>query len=253
MDGISDTITLLGHDHTNIPWTRNSLEAQSPTGIPTAGSLPLYATYNPSSSSLSRPFILPDSVKPSNHLSLSQTHDYIRGTSFIDPSLEIPNEYLPPLAADETKYTRNLYLLDDPTNAGLKKKVLLCTSSAYGFVYTTIRRADTHPSFELKSGSTYGAVNVKIPRSFRGPVTGTTVHGSIVMSNTVSSQAMVFSDVLGVKQMFIGDMSTRNEGIDDTLFLESTHGNIRIYFKDEDLTSPIVKSMKSIWSGMFGG
>ncbi|KAJ3964585.1 hypothetical protein EV361DRAFT_955808 [Lentinula raphanica] len=203
-------------------------KSENPAGIPTADSLPLYATYDPSSS-LSRPFILLDSVKPSNHLSLSQTHNYIRVTEIIDPSrLEIPNEYLPPLAVDETEDTRNLYLLDDPTNAGLKKKVLLCTTSAHGFVYTTIARP-TAPSrytslVRIEIRLDYGAVNVKIPRSFRGPVTGTTVHGSIVMSNT-----------------FIGDMNTRDEGIDDTLFLESTHGSIRIYFKDEDLTSPIVK------------
>ncbi|KAJ3964932.1 hypothetical protein EV361DRAFT_873613 [Lentinula raphanica] len=242
--------------------------------IPEAGSPPPYAASDPSSSSSSPPFVLPDSVKPSNYLSLSQTHNSFRGTYVIDPSLEIPSEYLPPLPDGENEDTRSnfyarsthgnvnvdLYLLDKVSTNDSKKRVLLCTSSAHGSVYTTIveyqpgvqHRADTRPSFELKSSSKNGDVNVKIPRSFRGPVTGTTVHGQIVMSDAVSSQAMVFSDVQGVKRIFIGDMSTRNEGIEDSLFLESAHGSIRIYFEDEDSTPPIVKSMIGIWSKMFG-
>ncbi|KAJ3745607.1 hypothetical protein DFH05DRAFT_1488698 [Lentinula detonsa] len=235
-------------------------------GSPEAkSSPPPYATSDPSSSSSTRPFVPPDSVKPSNHLSLSQTHNSFRGIYVIDPSLEIPHEYLPPLPDGETENSRSnfyaksthgnvsvdLYLLDKPINKP-KRKILLNTSSEHGSVYTTIRRGDKVPSFELNSSSKNGNVIVKIPRSFRGPVTGTTIHGRITMSDDVSAQAMVFSEVHGVKRIFIGDMSTRNEENDDSVILETKHGSVRIYYEDEDSTPPVVKSVKGFWSRIVG-
>ncbi|KAJ3770613.1 hypothetical protein FB446DRAFT_705272 [Lentinula raphanica] len=191
--------------------------------IPEAGSPPPYAASDPSSSSSSPPFVLPDSAKPSNYLSLSQTHNSFRGTYVIDPSLEIPSEYLPPLPDGENEDTQsNFYARSTHGNYERFKEespLVYIVGTWFGLYYN---------------------------------LTGTTIHGSIMMSDAVSSQAMVFSDVQGVKRIFIGDMSTCNEGIEDSLFLESAHGSIRIYFEDEDLTPPIVKSMIGIWSKMFG-
>ncbi|KAJ4473821.1 hypothetical protein J3R30DRAFT_3511789 [Lentinula aciculospora] len=229
------------------------------------GSPPPYTPSDAASSSSTRPFVPPDSVKPSNFMSISRTHDSCRGTYIIDPSLEIPSEYLPPLPEGESNDTRSnfysrsvhgtvaadLYLLHKFI-AQPRKKVLLTTSSTHGSVSTCIRRGDTAPSFDLKSNSKNGNVTVKIPRSYRGPVTGTTIHGRIWMSEGVSAQAVVFSEVQGVKRLFIGDMSTRNDKTDDNMMLETQHGSIRVYYEDEDSTPFVVKSVKGFWGRILG-
>ncbi|KAJ3886369.1 hypothetical protein GG344DRAFT_57566 [Lentinula edodes] len=229
-----------------------------------AASPPPYASLD-SSSSYPRPFVIPDSAKPSNFVSLSKTHDSCRGTYVIDSSLNIPSEYLPPLPDGESEDTRSnfyarsvhgnvstdLYLLDKPVTQP-RQNIILNTSSTHGSVSTCIRRGNKIVPFKLKSCSKNGNVAVRIPRSFQGPVTGTTKHGRIWLSEAVSAQAVVFSEVQGVKRLFIGDMSTRDEKLDDAIIMETEHGNIRIYYEDEDCTPPVIKNVKSFWSRIIG-
>jgi hypothetical protein len=226
---------------------------------------PPYYSSDPSSSSSTPAFVPPDSVKPSNYLFLSRSHASLVGTYVIDPSLEIPSDFLVPLPEGESEETRrnlyaktthasatvDLYLLDKPLPKS-QGKVLLTTSSAHGNVYTYIHRADSSPAFSLKSSTKHAFLLVKIPRSFRGIVTGNVAHGRFWMSEAVSAQATIFSEVEGIKRVFLGDLSARNDETDDSMELANVHGNISIYFEDEDTTPAAVKSLKGFWKRITG-
>ncbi|KAF5388663.1 hypothetical protein D9757_004809 [Collybiopsis confluens] len=225
---------------------------------------PPYAPSDPSSSFSGSSPVHPSGLKPSNYVSLNQNHHSVRGSYLLDPSLEIPQEFLVPLPDGQSEERRSnlhassehgsvstdIYLLDRPM-AKSRKKILLTTSSTHGSVTTSIRRNGYLPAFDLKAESRNGYVSVKIPRTYRGMVTGTTKHGRVFMSDAVSAHSVIFSDVKGSKRMFFGDFSARNDDTDDAMVLESTHGSINIYFEDEDLTSPVVKSVKGFFGKMW--
>ncbi|KIK60381.1 hypothetical protein GYMLUDRAFT_43678 [Collybiopsis luxurians FD-317 M1] len=127
-----------------------------------------------------------------------------------------------------------------------RNKVLLSTSSTLGTVSTCIRRGGSLPAFDLKSESQGGSVIVKIPRTCRGLIIGSTKHSRVWISDAVSAQAVVFSDVEGTKRIFVGDFSARNDETDDSMVLKTIWGNVNIYFEDEDLTPAVVKGIKSL-------
>jgi len=224
---------------------------------------PPYTSSDPSSSIQ---FVLPENTKPSNFASFSQKHKSVKGTYILDPSQEVPSDWLPPLPEGETEKTRSnfhahsvhgsvtsdLYLLNKPILRD-RKKVLLSVSSKHSPVSMSIHRDGPSPPFVLKASSKHASVTVKIPRSFKGSVTAIINHGRVSMSDAVSAQASVFSDVNGVKRFFVGDLNTRNEAADDEMFLENVHGSIKISFDDEDhMPGVAVKSAKGIFSRMFG-
>jgi hypothetical protein len=93
-------------------------------------------------------------------------------------------------------------------------------------------------------------VTVKIPRSFRGSITAGTKYGRIQMSEGVSSQASVFSDLLGVKRLSLGDINAGNDQAYDAMVLNSEHGCIRISFEDEGVEYAI--RMPKLFSRLFG-
>ncbi|KIK60380.1 hypothetical protein GYMLUDRAFT_261380 [Collybiopsis luxurians FD-317 M1] len=221
---------------------------------------PPYAPSDPSSSSSVPPFAPPDGIQPSNYVSLNQNHHSVEGTYLLDPSLEIPNEFLAPLpdgiesedsrsnfygSSNHGNVSAMLYLLNKPMHKS-RNKVLLNTCSTHGTVSTCVRRGGLLPAFDLKSKTQNGNVLVKIPRTYRGMITGTTKHGRVWMSDAVSAQAVVFSDVEGTKRIFVGDFKARNDETDDSMVLETVHGIVMIYFENEDLTHPVVKKMKGL-------
>ncbi|KIK60382.1 hypothetical protein GYMLUDRAFT_244385 [Collybiopsis luxurians FD-317 M1] len=239
---------------------KDSPDKTSPDSPIKDSSPPPYVPSDPSSSSSAPPFVPPDYLKPSNYVSLNQNHHSVEGTYLLDPSLEIPSEFLAPLpdgiesedrrsnfygSSTHGNVSAILYLLNKPMPKS-RNKVLLKTCSTNGTVSTCIRRGGLLPAFDLKSESQNGSVDVKIPRTYRGMITGSTKHGRVWMSDAVSAQAVVFSDVEGTKRIFMGDFSARNDETDDSMVLESNNGNVNIYFEDEDLTPAVVKGIKSL-------
>ncbi|KAF9065334.1 hypothetical protein BDP27DRAFT_1424893 [Rhodocollybia butyracea] len=176
----------------------------------------------------------------------------IEGTYILDPSLEIPSAWLPPLPEEETEGTRSnfyaksefgrvtseLYLLDRPI-LRRRKKVLLNISSPCWTTRVHIHREGPSPPFTLHSHSTslLGDITVKIPRSFKGSITAGTKHGRVLMSDAISNQASVFSDLLGVKRLYVGDIAAINDEIDDAMVLDNERGCARISFEDEDFVA----------------
>ncbi|KIK60378.1 hypothetical protein GYMLUDRAFT_97115 [Collybiopsis luxurians FD-317 M1] len=221
---------------------------------------PPYAPFDPSPSSSAPPFAPPADLKPSNYILLDQDHRSIQGSYLLDPSLEIPNEFLAPLPDGLSEDRRSnfhasskhenvsaiLYLLNKPMHKS-RNKVILNTSSPHGTVSTCIRREGLLPAFDLKSESRNEDVIVKIPRTYRGMIAGTTKNGRIWMSDAVSARAVVLSDVEGsTKRIFIGDLSARNDETDDSMVLETKNGSVKVYFEDEDLTPAVVKGAKGL-------
>jgi hypothetical protein len=57
----------------------------------------------------------------------------------------------------------------------------------------------------VTASSKHGSVNVFVPRSFRGPVTCRTKHGSVRFADAMAGSVTVFSDVDHTLQGFVGD------------------------------------------------
>jgi len=245
----------------------NKSEAPLPA-LPTdqdTTSPPPYTNSEPSSSSQA-PFVLPANVKPSNFLSFTQKHNSVKGTFVLDPSLEIPSDWLPPLPEEETEETRSnlyaksehgnvtleLYLLDRPILKS-QKKVLMNTLSTYGSASVHIHREGPSPPFALNANAPRGNVTVRIPRSYKGSITASTKYGRVSMSDGVSGQASVFSDLQGVKRVFVGDITARSDQTDDAMVLDTEHGCVRISFEDEDFGGiRMPKSVTGLFSRLFG-
>ncbi|KAF9072286.1 hypothetical protein BDP27DRAFT_1418197 [Rhodocollybia butyracea] len=182
-----------------------------PSDLDATTSPPPYS--NAASSSPPRSFMLPAKNKPCNFFAFTRTHNPLKATSVLDPSLEIPRAWLPPLLKGETEETRSnfyikseygdvtleLYLLDKPIVGG-RKKVLLNASSTYKSTLVHIHRDGLSPPFVLHSHSTttppVGNIIVRIPRSFKGTITAGSIHGPVSMSPAISRQAYVFSDLI---------------------------------------------------------
>ncbi|KAF9072287.1 hypothetical protein BDP27DRAFT_1361133 [Rhodocollybia butyracea] len=178
------------------------------------------------------PFVLPANVKPSNFLSFTQKHNSVKGTFVLDPSLEIPSDWLPPLPEEETEETRsNLYAKSEHGN----------------------HREGPSPPFALNANAPRGNVTVRIPRSYKGSITASTKYGRVSMSDGVSGQASVFSDLQGVKRVFVGDITARSDQTDDAMVLDTEHGCVRISFEDEDFGGiRMPKSVTGLFSRLFG-
>jgi len=245
--------------------TTKTAEAPLPALPADPVSPPPYTGPEVAFSSTQSTFILPANTKPCNFVSFSQTNTSVKGTYVLDPSLELPTEWLPPLPEDETEETRSnflaktengsvvsdVYLLEKPPLKG-RKKVVMNASSNNGSVATYIHREGSSPPFILNASSPYGGVAVRIPRSFKGSITASTKHGHVSMSDAVSAQASLVSDLQGVRRIFVGDLSTRNEETDDVMILESVNGSVKISFEDEDFTNRIVKSVGGLLGRLFG-
>jgi len=225
-----------------------------------AGSPPPYAQSDPSSSSSISELALPPG-KPSNYISIIEVNHSARGTFILDPSLDIPSEYLPPLPEGESENSRSnlhcksqngsvsadVYLLQKPLIEP-RKKVILNTVSLNGSVSNTIHREGSYPPFSLISSSRNGSVTVKLPRSFSGPISAGTGNGRVRMSPAVSANATMFGTVNGAQRAYIGDLSVRTDDTDDVVMLESRNGSIIIQYEDE---MPAAGPIKGFLSSLF--
>ncbi|KAJ7240575.1 hypothetical protein C8J57DRAFT_1371443 [Mycena rebaudengoi] len=160
--------------------------------------------------------LLPEGVKPTNFLSLRRTNSSIFGTYLIDPRLKIPASLLEPLASDETEETRrNLFL---HTNHGsvdvdvfvagdrdIKRRIDIAISSSNGSVAARIHADAARPPIRIKAQNGLGAVTIRLPRSFRGPITILTRHGTAHFSAQLSAQLTPLGEAQKTRREFLGD------------------------------------------------
>lgn len=69
----------------------------------------------------------------------------------------------------------------------------------------TIQNTATTRPYSLRVFSKHGSVTVAIPRSFVGPVTLRTRHGSVRVSDEIAARMTTFSEDDGARECFIGN------------------------------------------------
>ncbi|KAK7046445.1 hypothetical protein R3P38DRAFT_2873838 [Favolaschia claudopus] len=194
----------------------------------------------------------PDSVKPTNFLSLHRSNTPIKGVYVIDPTIKIPPPMLPPLAQDETEATRrNVYLQTSNgtvdvelfvvagTSGGneVKQKVNMFVRSSNGAIITKLHAGPipSRPPINLTALTSNGSVNIHLPRSFRGPLTIRTRNGSIRFSDALNADLTTFNEVNQTRRCFIGDFAdwTEEGWAGDEVSIESSNGSIRLQYDAE--------------------
>ncbi|KAJ7181975.1 hypothetical protein C8R46DRAFT_1186849 [Mycena filopes] len=198
-----------------------------------------------------QPLTVPNTVKPTNFLSLSRGNQSIKGIYVIDPRIKIPQSLLPPLAADETESTRRnvflhtsngsidvaLFVVGDGDH---KQKVNMLLKSSNGYIVAKLHTAASaaRPPVKLRVQSSNGSVTIHVPRSFRGPVTLRTSNGSTRLSDAVAAALTTFTEAKGTRRCFIGDFSDWTDmdagsgWAGDELEVEASNGAIRLLYED---------------------
>ncbi|KAF8957386.1 hypothetical protein BDZ97DRAFT_1846538 [Flammula alnicola] len=226
-------------------------------------------------STTNQPISVPD-IKPSNFIHLSRPNSSVKGTWLIEPTLNIPSAFLPPLPSGETDETRKNIFLESrngsvdadifvvPTStealARIKhhKRVYIHTTSRNGSVTTKIHEVTPLNTVEsrlplvITSHSANGRVSVYLPRSFHGPIRVKTMNGSVRFSNSVQTLLTSFSDIDRTQRSFLGhfDPSEWEEGAEwtgDELSVDAFNGSVKVYFDDE-----VNSSGNSKTQGFFG-
>ncbi|KAK7061105.1 Rho-type GTPase activating protein Rga1 [Paramarasmius palmivorus] len=200
----------------------------------------------------SKPF--PSTVKPSNYVLVHQRSS-VDGIYGIDASLQIPDNLLPPIDPDAPEELRQnlhvaskngsvdveVYILPDAKPCDGRKKVVLETRSSNG----AHRGETSNPPFALTSFSQNGSVHVRIPRSFRGTLYLSTLHGHVKLSEEVSAQASLLRDSDGTARYLIGPFENAEAG--DEVHAESKNGSVRVMYDDETVES-VLKGLSSVGS-----
>ncbi|KAJ7751543.1 hypothetical protein DFH07DRAFT_960953 [Mycena maculata] len=228
---------------------------------PLATEPPLPPLPPPSSSTAAGPFA-PPSVKPTNFLSLSRGNSSIKGTYVIDPSMTIPPFLLPPLAPDETEGTRRNAFLHTSNGAidvdlfvvggngdgdvRPKGKVQMLLRSSNGGISARLHAsAAARSPINFAARSSNGSINIRVPRTFRGPVTVRTKNGSMKFMGDLGAAVTTFNEVNGTHRAFIGDFSDWTGGMvgdskgedawtGDEITVETSNGGVRFQFDGAD-------------------
>ena len=119
------------------------------------------------------------------------------------------------------------------------------------------------PPLDLDLRANYGVITLWLPRCFRGPITIHTTHENIVFSPALEESTVLFSDVQGSREYFLGDRPRRgkwsmNNTYDwretaataeepvDTLRISGRHSGVRIKWIGEEEPT----WLRSIWNGV---
>ncbi|KAF8189458.1 hypothetical protein K438DRAFT_1832622 [Mycena galopus ATCC 62051] len=178
---------------------------------------------------------IPDSVKPSNFLSLSRGNTQIKGTYVIDPRIKVPQPLLPPrnlfLHTSNGSIEAEVFIVGDGDH---KQKVKMMAKSSNGSVVVKLHTSAARPPINIRAQSSNGSVTIHLPRSFRGPVTVSTRNGAIRFSDALSAELTTFNEVNKTRRCFIGDYSDwtdQPEGwMGDELNLETMNGGIKVQY-----------------------
>jgi len=224
---------------------------------------PTYASLQPSSSS----------VRTVNFVSITRTHDSVKETLIIDPSLFVPPFLRPPLIMGETEGTRrNLRLesthghvhadvtLVENINTEIhssqrNNRVRMLMHSTHGGIIAKIHGQPNRAPFELDARATNGEIRLHIPRNFHGPISVTYAHGSVRFSEAISQHLLTFGEVDNTRRCFLGDFSqwtdTREGWTGDELIVNVRHGNVKIHYDNDAIGSP-VKTQPTLLYRIFG-
>ncbi|KAJ7152025.1 hypothetical protein C8R46DRAFT_483278 [Mycena filopes] len=184
---------------------------------------PAYAgSQQPAGPSIPLPPPIPNTVKPANFLSLSRTNATIKGTYVVDPCLKIPPFLLPPLGEGETEETRrNVHL--ETTNAPIDtvlfivgdggqkepQRVDILLKTTHGSIKASVHAAatPTRPAINLTLDTLYAPVVLRLPRSFRGPVTLRTQYAAVTFSDALTTNLTTFNELDNTHRCFVGDFA----------------------------------------------
>ncbi|EIW77342.1 hypothetical protein CONPUDRAFT_146324 [Coniophora puteana RWD-64-598 SS2] len=195
----------------------------------------------------------PPPTRPTNHLSLVKKDDNINGSYYVDPSMVLPVNVLPPLRKDETEETRtNLYLMtkdghidadvwirgrEEGAVGASEKRTRVEMHTKDGWISTRIIPVGNIAPFHLKLYSSDGRITIAIPRSFHGPLILSASHDK---KSTLSPALLAESTPIGhherTARYIVGDIGTwkGDEWAGDEVHAETKDGSIRVRYVDED-------------------
>jgi len=227
---------------------------------------PTYASLQPPSSAT-------PVVKTANYVSITRTHDSVRETLIIDPSLFVPVFLRPPLSSGETEETRNHLKLESThgnVNADItlvekinteihsskmNNRIRMQMRSTHGGVTAKIHGQQNRFSFVLDAQSSSGDIRIHIPRNFRGPIIVTYPHGYLRFSDDISHNLTTFGEIDNTRRCFLGDFSQWSDAGEgwsgDELMVDVKHGNVKIHYDDDAIGSP-VRTRPTLFNRIFG-
>ena len=97
---------------------------------------------------------------------------------------------------------------------------------------------DLRPRLSLHLNSQNGSTTLALPRTFRGTLTLASVHGSIRLSDALSSHTALLREEQGVRVVFVGERRQAGAGDmkdeTDDAYVGTRNGAVRVSFDDED-------------------
>jgi len=177
----------------------------------------------------------PATIPRTNYVNVDSPNSSVRGTWYIDPSLQIHQSLLGPMPAGMTSrphakiYSKNggvnaeIYILGET-----RERVYMDIGSKNGSVTVKVPERAGHP-FYLNAYSHNGSVTVYLPANFIGALKHTTHNGKVTFSSELQGRLARFGDVGGVGQSFLGDWASAGYGTDDG------RGGMREWHGDEVL------------------
>ncbi|KAG7093921.1 hypothetical protein E1B28_007557 [Marasmius oreades] len=218
---------------------------------------------------------IPANLKPTNFISVHHKDSPEKGSYAIDPSIRIPESFLPPLEIQETdndpirknfqvlskngSVDTQVYIVPDSKPFDERKRVTMDIISKNGSVTAKIvryqecfsmdenvdtiqrRAGSSYPPFALRCYSHNGCMHVAIPRSFHGSLSLSTRAHGVKLSEQVRAEVTVFNDTSGIKQYYIGPLNGHDHdearANEDEVVVEGKNGSIRVTYSDEVIES----------------
>jgi hypothetical protein len=92
--------------------------------------------------------------------------------------------------------------------------------------------------FHLNITGCHGSVNVALPRTFQGPMTIYSSHGSVKFSDDVSERMGHHNEIDNTRRCFVGDLSLLSDDDDDgwkgdEVNIRTEHSSVKVRFVDE--------------------
>ncbi|KAF9041615.1 hypothetical protein BJ165DRAFT_1350259, partial [Panaeolus papilionaceus] len=192
-------------------------------------------------------------VRASNFTNVSVLNGAIQGIYAIDPAIHVPASLISPLSCGESEQDRKnlqlqtnngaikveLYISPtgyDDRSSMKRKRILISATTRNGSVKMNVPDCERLP-IVLTCKSFNGAIELKVPRSFCGPLRLRTWNGKVQFSDAMKPSLTLFSQIDRVHRYFLGPMDSHQDVGDDwmgdELFAESMNGSIKVSYDDE--------------------
>ena len=229
----------------------------------------------PSSSSAAQSPPAPPTLQPTNNLHLTRTNSAIRESILLDLSLSPVPEYtgddhnlafesrngsvraevwvsgghasgtiggpgLPNPDRARMRFTSH----NGAVSAQVVSLGLTLTFALSLIIHVSLTRQhqtaspDLRPRLSIHLSSQNGSATLALPRTFRGTLTLASVHGSIRLSDALSSHTALLREEQGVRVVFVGERRQAGAGDmkdeTDDAYVGTKNGAVRVSFDDED-------------------